>query len=153
VAAIRQLGQPYCESFPHVLTIEETIIIPIPPSKIRSHPLYDDRLIQTLNIFGNYFPSADIREILSFRENLRASHEGPPRPTPEEIYQNLIVDESLCRITKAKIVLVDDVITAGAHFKACKAKLSEYFPDTEVIGIFIARRILPPPSADFSDFV
>jgi hypothetical protein len=151
--AIRQLGELYCESFPHVLNIEECIIIPIPPSKIKSHPLYDDRLIQTLKIFANKFPEADIREILSFRDNLRASHEGPPRPSPDEIFQNLVIDESLCQQKKAKIVLVDDVITAGAHFKACKAKILEYFPDAEVMGIFIARRILPPPSADFDDFV
>ena len=35
----------------------------------------------------------------------------------------------------------DDVLTTGAHFKAVQALLQSQFPQTEIVGLFIARRV------------
>jgi adenine/guanine phosphoribosyltransferase-like PRPP-binding protein len=37
-----------------------------------------------------------------------------------------------------RIAIVDDILTTGAHFKACKTVLQERFPEAQIFGIFIA---------------
>jgi len=39
------------------------------------------------------------------------------------------------------IVLLDDVLTSGAHFTAARRRILEVFPDATVIGIFWAKAI------------
>jgi hypothetical protein len=38
-------------------------------------------------------------------------------------------------------MLFDDVLTAGSHFKAYKEVIEAGFPDRDIFGVFIARRI------------
>ena len=45
------------------------------------------------------------------------------------------------------IAIVDDVLTTGAHFQAAKTLLSERFPSTRIVGLFIARRV--PKTSDY----
>ena len=42
---------------------------------------------------------------------------------------------------KDKVILVDDIITTGSHFKACKSIIKKEFPEVEGQGLFIARRV------------
>jgi hypothetical protein len=46
--------------------------------------------------------------------------------------------------------VVDDVVTTGAHFVAMRNMLGREFPDTKIVGLFIARRV--PEAADIEDF-
>ncbi len=47
------------------------------------------------------------------------------------------------------ILVIDDVLTAGAHFVAIKRRLSERFPSVgRIIECFWARRALPTSSED-----
>ena len=118
------------------------ILVPIPPSKPKGHPLYDDRILQVLKIFCHERKNADLREIISISKAIGASHDSESRPTVEELLSNLVVDKDLCKNPKEKIVLVDDTLVAGAHFKACKTLLQQYFPDAKINGLFLARRNL-----------
>jgi predicted amidophosphoribosyltransferase len=61
----------------------------------------------------------------------------------EEIIENMAVDENLSGNLPTKLVLFDDVLTTGAHFKAAKQVLMKRFGQISVIGIFIARRCFP----------
>lgn len=49
-------------------------LVPIPPSKARADPLYDDRLLRALRAPG---VNLDVRDALFFRETMRACHEYP----------------------------------------------------------------------------
>ncbi|MCL1861893.1 MAG: hypothetical protein FWG52_10270 [Proteobacteria bacterium] len=118
-------------------------IVPIPPSKAKDHPEYDDRLILCLEKIIE--DGWDVRELIAVKTSMRAHHEyrpGEKRPTPDELYEQLMIDET-CLSQKTvhhRIILFDDVLTNGAHFKACKRLILKKFPDRTVEGLFIARR-------------
>jgi predicted amidophosphoribosyltransferase len=48
------------------------------------------------------------------------------------------------------ILVLDDMLTKGTHFRAMKAKILEHFPGKRVVGVFIARAVHAGVSA--SDF-
>lgn len=117
-------------------------IVPMPSSKSKDDPLYDNRVVQLLNRLTSDF-GADIREILYLDESIEASHERQDRPSPDELEELFLIDESLCKKVPKKIMIFDDMVTAGAHFRAAKNILQAKFPKAEIIGVFIARRVLP----------
>lgn len=151
--AINQIATILDESLAPPFGAPNSIMVPMPPSKRKDHQLYDDRMIQLLTRFSEKRANIDVREIISVIENMTASHESDHRPTPAEIKANLAIDDSLCNNEKEYLILVDDVLTTGSHFKACKSLLEEKFPDSKILGLFIARR---NPSQnwkrDFEDF-
>ena len=130
------------------LSSPDTILVPIPPSKSRSHPDYDDRGVRLLQRFCEGRPHEDIRDMISSRQTVVASHDRQDRPRPEEILENLELDPKQCVDQKPRIVLFDDLITTGAHFKACKELLTPAFPNSTIEGLFIARRNIKRPSLD-----
>lgn len=134
--AINTVANIFIQSLPH-FTGPNTILVPIPPSKTKSDPMYDDRMIQVLDIFRNAREHSDVREIITVNANLVPSHEV--RVSPNEILPYLDVNKELCEDKKDLVVLVDDVITTGAHFKACQTLLQTEFPNSRIKGLFIAR--------------
>lgn len=77
------------------------------------------------------------------------SHESTVRPTIDEIANNYTIDMTLISECRPRIILVDDVLTTGAHFCAAKSKILERIPNAQISGYFIARRLLPP-NGDFN---
>ena len=126
--------------------------IPVPPSKAKSDPLYDDRLVKALNSGP---PILDVRDLFIKKASTRAHHDyapGEKRPTPNEFHALLDIDEAqLATPLKQTVFIFDDVITNGTSFKACKRKLLERVPGVNVVGLFIGRCKRPPaPVIDLS---
>lgn len=119
--------------------------VPIPPSKAKDDPEYDDRMVQILHGMDGLLVDVklDIRELLIQTETIRPAHEQDPgnRPKPADLIKILRIDESKAAPTPTCIVLVDDVVTAGSHFKACQHVVTQRFPGIETVGLFVARRI------------
>lgn len=113
--------------------------IPIPPSKDKSDPDHDDRLIQTLQTMKASFQNLDFRELVRIKQSRPAAHGNENRPTPQNHYANFEIDESLAAPAPASIVIFDDVLTTGSGFRAMKRLLSERFPGVRIIGVFVAR--------------
>jgi len=132
-------------------TIGKHTLVPIPPSKNKSNPLYDDRMSQVLSSLAKKFNNADFRELILTKEDMAASHETSVRPTIQEIKSNYLLDVNLIDGCRKSIILFDDVLTSGTHFCAARELISERIPNCSVKGIFIARRILPNPAFDFDD--
>jgi len=87
-------------------------------------------------------PNIDVRSVVKQISSTTAAHEaGANRPTVDEVFDNYMIDETLTAPTPSTIGIVDDVLTAGTHFRAMKRKLSERWPELPIIGIFIARRV------------
>ena len=95
-------------------------------------------------------PPVDIRELVVQIESTRAVHDSETRPSPAELESRYTIDQTLVSPTPQLIVVVDDVLTTGAHFRAVKTVLERTFPGVSIIGLFIARRV--PEAVDIEDF-
>jgi predicted amidophosphoribosyltransferase len=137
---IREVADIFAQYLLPATNLPDVMLVPMPPSKIKDHPHYDDRMMQVLTRLQQRDGGLDIREILTCRENTEPFHATTNKRSPEKIAQNLCIDSGLCNTTKTKILLIDDMVTSGAHFKACKNKLLEVFPQGIIKGLFIARR-------------
>ena len=129
--------------------LDHLTFVPIPPSKARGDPLYDDRLTRMLGAIRSE-PPLDIREIIVQRESTEAVHARDVRPAPEQIEALYRIDERLTEPVLNAIAIVDDILTTGAHFRAAASILSARFPGAAIVGLFIARRV--PDTADLEDF-
>lgn len=128
--------------------LDRLTFVPTPPSKAKDHPLYDNRLTRMLCAVRRD-PPLDVRELIVQTESTDAVHDSDIRPRPEEIKALYEVDETMTEPRPREIVVVDDLLTTGAHFRAMESILSVRFPEATVVGLFIARRA--PNTADLND--
>lgn len=118
-------------------------LVPVPPSKARGDPEYDDRILKICQAI----PAAgavDVRELVVQNRSLPADHErGGQRHRIEDLLEVYRIDESKAAPAPNNIAIVDDVLTNGTHFRAMKATLQRRFPGVPIAGLFIARRVFP----------
>jgi hypothetical protein len=122
--------------------------VPIPPSKTKTHPMYDDRVLRMLGQMG---AGLDIRELVHQRETTTAAHESDTRLRPEELAPLYAIVPSLVNPEPSAIAICDDVLTTGCHYRAMVSVLSARFPNAKFYGLFLARRVPQPPEFDFVD--
>ena len=118
--------------------------VPIPPSKIPGEPDHCDRLRRTLELaFAGL--DADIRPLLRQRASTAADHESRARRLRfAELIELTELDPAhLERRPRPLLVLFDDVLTTGKHYRCCERRLHEALPQVPICGWFIARRALP----------
>jgi hypothetical protein len=120
-------------------------MVPIPPSKDRSDPAYDDRLSRVCRLIDAPRP-LDVRELVVQSQSTVAAHEAEPgqRPTVDDLLAIYRIDETIAQPTPNNILIVDDVVTAGTHYRAMHTILSGRFPDVPIHAMFIARRVFAP---------
>lgn len=147
-SAIKDAAAAFRAAIP-LAWLSGTTLVPIPPSKAKTDPLYDDRMLRMVDAI---MPNArlDIRDMIIQVNNLQAAHGTENRLTPQDLRAAYQIDGALVRPTPDRVALVDDVLTTGAHFKAGQALLQRAFPETPIIGLFIARRV--PEAVDLEDF-
>jgi len=114
-------------------------LVPIPPSKCRIHPDHDDRMAQIARGIG---PAADVRELIVATADRTPQHESENRLRPDQLVALLALDETLSAPVPTQIFLIDDVVTTGCSFRACKQLLETRFPDATIGGLFAARRVI-----------
>ncbi|EBG7270523.1 hypothetical protein EZ821_05780 [Salmonella enterica subsp. enterica serovar Adelaide] len=120
--------------------LDEYTFVPVPPSKCQSDAAYDDRMTAILRIAQTLNPVMDYRELVLQNVSTVASHASAAnRPSPDEIMANYRLDENLRAGCRDNIVIFDDVLTAGSHFKAMKRFLLQFFPEANMLGLFVAR--------------
>jgi hypothetical protein len=116
-------------------------IVPVPPHVVKGDPMHDDRVLQIANLLGAGL-TIDVREIVVQIATIDPSHQSASRPRPSDLRANYRIDETCCQPAPAAIGIVDDMLTAGAHFRAIKDMLLGRFPTAPVVGIFYARRLV-----------
>jgi len=123
--------------------LAQACLVPVPPSKIRTDPAYDDRIYRVCKSIRR--PNEpNIRELIEQIESTD-TFKGGSRRKPEELRSNYRFDDRHLLNLPQCIGVVDDVLTTGSHFRAIKDMISEAAPDSQVVGIFVARRAIPSP--------
>lgn len=146
--AIQQAGEELRGALTEHLLGQFTIV-PMPPSKSKAHPMYDDRVLRIVQAMTNGL-GCDVRELIVQPGDMPAAHEAGegPRPKPHEWYSAYAIDEALSDPCPTSVLVVDDVLTAGAHFVGLKRRLMERFPAVTVFGLFYARRAVQQEDAE-----
>lgn len=122
-------------------------LVPIPTSKLRNDPEYDAR---TASIARGVSPQINVRELIEPITARAALHESDQRLHPDALMATLQLQGHLSEPAPQEIILIDDVITTGCSFVACRALLQQRYPGITISGIFAARRALDR-TVDFPD--
>lgn len=131
------------------LSLYDSVMVAIPPSKTRDNPEYDDRIVQVIQR-ASYIAGVDWLDPFDVVKDSDPAHCGGERSlsfTTSNIVFNgnhsLLRNYNIC-------LIVDDVLTSGSHYVACKNKILELNPRMDVLGVFWA---LHRPNDAIEDFM
>lgn len=141
--AITTIGKSIAANLNPAL-VHQAVLVPIPPSKPPTHPEFDDRIERVVDA-ANPFQGAKVLRTAVTRD---PNHIGQNQRSVEGIYQSLEFSENPENLIRHTCILVDDVLTTGASFLACKRKLLELNGVTRVLGVFGARCAWEKPDFD-----
>jgi hypothetical protein len=115
-------------------------LVPVPGSKVAGHPDFDPRMEQICRMISQ---DLDVRNLVIQTASTEAAHEASTgdRIAVDELLAIYAIDETCVHPKPSTIWIIDDVLTAGTHFRAMQIKLMERFPGVPIFGIFIARRV------------
>lgn len=125
-------------------------LVPMPPSKAKDDPRYDDRLVRMLLMMDGA-DKLDIRELLSQTGTREAAAHDGERLGPDQLAALYRVDKKLSKPSPSAIGIFDDLLVTGASFVAARRVLQTHFPEAKIYGIFLARRALPDPAQFFEN--
>jgi hypothetical protein len=130
--------------------LESATLVPVPGSKVAGHPDHDDRVERICRLMRN--PPPDVRSLVVQTHCTNASHEvgQDGRVTVKELLELYRIDDQRSQPVPRAIGIVDDVLTAGTHYRAMHTVLSRQFPGTPIVGIFMARRVFPDNAFEFA---
>jgi hypothetical protein len=132
--AIRQFARELA-----IIDFSGLVVTCIPSSKCSTDPMFDDRMEQTLLNLQAVKPGAIIEYPFRLQTTIPAAHLGGPRDI-DSFYRHLAWNGFTTNPVN-NVLLVDDVITTGGKFKACKRLILEHHPGATVYGIFWARTV------------
>lgn len=140
-AAIEQIAHEFMQLIPDQV-YQNFTFVPIPPSKPLNHPEYDDRLIQVLKQVQKEKNNLDFRMLITQQQSTSAAHTMPlgQRLNIQQLYE-LYTFNKPDPPPMQKIVIFDDVLTKGTHFKAMQKIINQHYPQVPTIGLFIALSI------------
>lgn len=125
-------------------------LVPVPPSKLKTDPEYDDRMMDMLRALrAPAGMTPDVRELVVQTKPMPAAHDSANRPPPAEWEKVYAIDEGLAQQVPTWIGIIDDLLVTGCRFRAMSNVLRRRFPEARVTGLFIARRV--PEAIDLSE--
>ena len=135
----KRAARQFARELADLLGDEQATLVAIPPSKVRDDDAFDPRFDLLAENLREFCPNITIEEPLVRKESVKALHEGGERNL-RSIYKSLrwagFEEEP-----PERIYLVDDVLTRGTSYRACKLLLQKHHPGLEVIGLFWTRCI------------
>jgi len=135
--AIRYAAEALSQLIPTPLL--DATFVPIPPSLTKQNPNHDSRI---LDMIRQAVRMQDVRELVLTIQDTVAKEKNI---SPQRRAQNYRINEDCADPTPTDIVVVDDVLAGGSHFKAMKIVAAQRFPHARVYGLFLARAIRPEP--------
>ncbi|MRD46468.1 hypothetical protein GHT07_04220 [Caenimonas koreensis DSM 17982] len=145
--AIERISTAFAGFWKWSALAHQCMLVPVPPSRARPDPLFDDRMTQVLlKIGASTGVALDVREAIVSAGSAPTSHATKKRPKIDELIKTLSLSSVPVNPPKY-IYLFDDVLTTGAHFVACSILLKKAFPDAAIVGNFVARCARPAPGS------
>jgi hypothetical protein len=125
-------------------------LVPIPPSKLVGTAEYDDRMYQVARLMGH---APDVRQMIQLGEARDTAHENENPRDWEMLKEKLRIDAAALAPVPQTIALIDDVLTTGCSFRACRSLIEDHLGQVTIIGLFVARRALESDfdPVDFDD--
>jgi hypothetical protein len=153
--AIMEIAQGLRKQFSPDDVAQRYTFVPMPSSKLPGEADYCDRLHAALRQAFAFppFRNPDIRRLVRQTKSVQADHlSGGARLGYDELLAITEIDGTQVEPPpRGEIVLFDDVLTSGKHYKVAKTRILEAFPDRKVTGLFVARTNHPNPADDFDD--
>ena len=118
----------------------------VPTSKHKDDPNYDSRYEMLHSELLRLNSNIDFFETCYSIKSIKSSHTGGSRAV--HILQANMEVRQLRKGIKG-VLLIDDVISSGSHYIACKNLLLGQYPSLEMAGIFWAKTTRPAPEFDF----
>lgn len=148
--AIKEVGKLISSKIDPNYDRSKLIIVPVPPSRIKSDPDYDHRLVLALECASKYSKvNLPVIECVTQINNTSPDHlSNETRLGPVERAKNYMVHCDKILANTRIAVVFDDVLTTGSHFKAVEIAIHSKFPHIKVIGLFVARRVFNKLSAE-----
>ena len=120
-----------------LLELDRAVFVPVPPSKAKDDDEYDDRLVRMLKAVRPERP-LDVRQLIVQTRSVEPTHRRPTRVRASDIENMYGIGKALEGEEETPsagvVVVVDDLLTSGAQFRAAQRKLSRHFPDIDVVG-------------------
>jgi len=122
--------------------------VPVPGSKAAGDPDHDNRMLQVLQRALQGW-AVDIRPLLKLTQSTPADHETTDRQPYNELLAISRLEDLSGEDPRPIVVIVDDVLNSGKHFKVAQVLISAGFPEAEIRGLFLARCVREnPPEGD-----
>ena len=94
--AIKRCSRHLSESIGGSNWIQQSTLVPIPPSKAKGDPKYDDRVLRILKGIRSPHAPIDIRELVTEKQSRKAAHEDDGnRMSPAQHTRHYRIDESI----------------------------------------------------------
>lgn len=122
-------------------------IAPMPTSKPRNHPSFDNRLELLCESVAKKVPGIRLENPFDLPKEITAAHLGGSRMIG---YLEQQIEFKGFQNLPAVLFLVDDVLTTGAHFVACSRLVEARHPQIKIIGLFLARHRQQQPRIQFA---
>jgi len=138
--AIDHAAQGLLHFLPRAYVEQRATFVPVPGSKIAGDADYDPRMLHVLQRALEAW-SADIRPMLELTHSIPADHETTDRIPYDELLEVSRLSDVSGKPLRPVVVVVDDVLNSGKHFKVAQTLISDQAPTVEIRGLFVARCI------------
>jgi hypothetical protein len=118
--------------------LRNATFVPIPPSLTKENPGHDSRILDMLNMVSPGLQ--DVRELVLANADSVSKEKNI---SPEQRAENYRINEEYTQPEPVTIVIVDDVLAGGSHFKGMKIVLRNRFPQARILGLFLSRAVRP----------
>lgn len=138
--AVSHAAQGLLHFLPRAHVEQRATFVPVPGSKAAGDPDYDPRMQRVLERALQGW-SADIRPMIELTKSVPADHETTDRIPYDELLAISKLNDVSGKPLRHIVVIVDDVLNSGKHFKVAQTLISAQAPTAEIRGLFVARCI------------
>ena len=115
----------------------DVVLVPMPTSQPRGSELFDGRIDIACKKARCLAPWVKVCKALDVSSSLEKSHLGGTRDV-DLLSKSISCLPIPSSVVPTLAILVDDVLTTGAHYAACKRVMRAVNPEVDTMGLFLS---------------